>query len=220
MSSIAADPLVALTSDQVLRLTGLSEHQLRYWDKTGFFSPSYEGAQRRRVYGRIYLYRDVVGLRAIAILRNRHHVPLQELRKVGAWLKEHYRDPWSSLRFSVSGRHVYFADPSSGVRLKPGDARQAVLPIEMTAVEDELRPRALRLRERAPEQIGQITRHRAVQSNAWVLAGTRVPTAAVWSFHRAGYDLERILEAYPTLRPLDVQRAIEFEEQRLRLRAG
>lgn len=208
------DPVVAFTAEQVAQLTGLTERQLRYWDETGFFNPGFEVGRRRTPYGRIYLYRDVVGLRAIAILRNEHHIPLQELRKVGRWLKEHYDDPWSGLRFFVSGHHVSFEDSETGLRVRPGDGRQAVMPFEMATVERDTRDRALRLRERRPEEIGKITRHRHVESNAWVLAGTRVPTDAVWEFHQAGHDTDRILAAYPSLTPLDVERAIEFERRR------
>ena len=84
--------LVAFTAEQVSRLTGLSDHQLRYWDSTGFFRPSLAD-EPKRPYGRVYSFRDVVGLRAIAIIRNKHGIPLQELRKLGAWLEAHYDQP-------------------------------------------------------------------------------------------------------------------------------
>ncbi len=41
------DPLIAFTAGQVLRLTRLSNHQLRYWDQTGFFWPNSADAPRR-----------------------------------------------------------------------------------------------------------------------------------------------------------------------------
>jgi uncharacterized protein (DUF433 family) len=47
--------------------------------------------------------------------------------------------------------------------------------------------------------------------NAPVLAGTRVPTAAVWNLHRAGYAVGAILREYPRLKPADVEVAIAFE---------
>ena len=93
------------SADQVRRLTGLSEHQLRYWDNTAFFSPWRLDTGPHRPYNRIYSYRDLVGLRAVAILRNSHRIPLQELRKVGKWLSERCDTPWSSLSFlSPEGR--------------------------------------------------------------------------------------------------------------------
>lgn len=89
-----------------------------------------------------------------------------------------------------------------------------MLSIELATVEREMRAGALQSRERLPEELGRIIRRRNVESNAWVLSGTRVPTGAVWNFHRAGHTTAAILAAYPTLTPLDVRRAIEFEQGR------
>ena len=33
--------IAAFSEEHVSRLTGLSKTQLRYWDQTGFFTPSY-----------------------------------------------------------------------------------------------------------------------------------------------------------------------------------
>lgn len=82
--------IAAFTAEHVCRLSGLSSRQLGYWDDTEFFSPTVLDGFRRRAFGRIYSFRDVVGLRTIAILRNVHRIPLQELRRVGAWLKERH----------------------------------------------------------------------------------------------------------------------------------
>lgn len=57
-----------LSAEQVCQLTGLSARQLGYWDQTGFFSPTFVGPSRG-AYNRVYSYRDVVGLRAIAVMR-------------------------------------------------------------------------------------------------------------------------------------------------------
>ena len=84
---------------------------------------------RRRAFGRIYSFRDVVGLRTIAVLRNVHRVPLQELRRVGKWLQERHDAPWSSLRFALQGRKVLFIDPDAGVPVEPRGAGQEVLAI-------------------------------------------------------------------------------------------
>jgi DNA-binding transcriptional MerR regulator len=80
----------AFTAEQVERLTGLTKSQLRYWDRTGFFRPTYVDAGRR-VYGRIYSFRDVVGLKTLGILRNANKVPLQHLREVAKSLS-HLKD--------------------------------------------------------------------------------------------------------------------------------
>jgi uncharacterized protein (DUF433 family) len=211
--SIQTDSLVAFTAEQVRRLTDLSERQLRYWDKTGYFSPSYVPERSQIPYSRIYLFREVVGLRTISIVRHQHALPLQEQLKVGRWLKQHDAEPWSTLRFFVVEKRVSFKDPETRLPLRPGEPANARVSIDLEPIADDIRTRALQFRERWPEQIGKITRHRDVESNSWVLAGTRVPTKAVWNFHTAGYDLETILAAYPSLTSTDVTNAIEFEEQ-------
>src|SRR4051794_17358969 len=120
---------LGFTVEQTSRVTGLSIGQLRYWDKTGFFTP--EASVERRIYARIYSFRNLVGLRTIAILRNAHKVPLQELRKVGQWLKDRHDSPWSSLRLFVAGRRVFFEDPSTGAIVATRSPNQSVLPIEL-----------------------------------------------------------------------------------------
>lgn len=206
--------LAAFTADHVCRLTGLSSRQLGYWDQTGFFSPTLLGGYRRRAFGRIYSFRDVVGLRTIAVLRNIHGVPLQELRRVGQWLQAEHETPWSSLRFALEGRRVIFYDPTSGAAIEPRGAGQEVLPIALEPIANEMRDAAARLRERQTDQIGKLARNRYVVHNAWVVAGTRIPTTAIWNFHVAGYDPDAIIREFPRLTPADVRAAIEFEQQR------
>jgi uncharacterized protein (DUF433 family) len=175
---------------------------------------------RGRPFGRIYSFRDVVGLRTIAILRNEHGVPLQELRKVGEWLSKIHETPWSSLRFYVAGKNAFFEDPQSG---KPFSARpfsQGALPVDLEKIAHDMHIAALRLRDRRPEQIGKFERHRYVVHNTHVVAGTRVPTSAVWNLHQAGFTDNAIIREYPRLMREDISAAIEFEASRQKKRAG
>lgn len=208
--------LVAFTAEHVCRLTGLSARQVRYWDDTEFFSPTVVDGFGKRAFGRIYSFRDLVGLRTIAILRKQYKTPLQELRRVGEWLRAQHQTPWSSLRFALAGRKVVFFDPSTGVAVEPRGAGQEVLDIALEPIANEMRQAAERLRERGKNQIGRIVRNRYVVHNAWVLAGTRIPTQAIWNFYRAGYKMLAILKEYPRLTAKDVQAAIEFEANRAR----
>jgi DNA-binding transcriptional MerR regulator len=204
--------LLAFTSDNVCRLTGLSAHQLRYWDATDFFSPELLDDYSRRAFGRIYSFRDVVGLRTIAVLRNKHRIPLQELRRVGEWLAAHHETPWSSLRFALSGRKIVFAE--GGTYVEPTSGGQTVIEIELEPIASDMHREAQKLRERGQEQIGSVVRNRWVVHNAWVMAGTRIPTEAIWNFHQAGYDYAAIIREYPRLTPEDVRAAVEFEASR------
>jgi DNA-binding transcriptional MerR regulator len=203
--------LLAFTTEHVCRLTGLSARQVRYWDDTGFFSPTLVHGVRRS-FSRIYSFRDVVGLRTIAVLRKR--VPLQELRRVGEWLRSHYETPWASLRFGLAGKRIVFFDPLSGVAVEARDGEQTHADIALEPIANEMQRAAEKLRERKADDHGHIVRHRNVVHNAFTLAGTRVPTEAVWSFHKAGYKTAAIIAEFPRLTAKDVKAAIAFEAKR------
>lgn len=211
--------LLAFTPAQVSALTGLSERQLRRWDAMGFFAPHYAAENRRSPYSRLYSFQDVVGLRTIGILLKEHHIPLPELRKVGAWLAANHDAPWSSLRFYVVGRRIYFDDPTIGARVATRPAGQLAFPFEMQEIAQSTYREAQRVRERKADAVGRVTHQRNIVQNSPVLDGTRIPTSAIWNFHRAGYTTDEILREYPDLTETDVRAAIDFEHQRQR-RAG
>ena len=206
--------LAAFTAEHVCRLTGLSARQLRYWDQTEFFSPTLLDEHSRRAFGRIYSFRDVVGLRTVGMLRKSQGIPLQELRRVGEWLHSQHDSPWSRLRFALTGRKVVFHDPVSKSIVEPRGAGQVVFPIALETIANEMRDAAARLRDRRADQLGQLSRNRYVVHNAWVIAGTRIPTSAVWNFHQAGYSTDAIIREYPRLVPADIVAAVEFERNR------
>lgn len=211
------DDPVLFTADQVCRLTGLSDRQLRYWGDTGFFSAR-GGSERRLPYTRTYTFRDAVGLRALAEMRNRYHVSLQALRKVGAVLAQQFDSPWSELTFYVVGRNVFCQEDKADT-VKHARHGQQVWPIAMTRIEGDVRKAIAAQRKRAESQIGRVTQRRYVAGGQPVLDGTRVPTRAVWVFHRAGYSRQAIAEEYPDLTPRDIDAAIDFEQEQFR-RAG
>jgi uncharacterized protein (DUF433 family) len=212
--------IAAFTPDHICRLTGLTKRQLGYWDRTGFFPPRYADENRRRPFSRVYNFRDLVGLRTLALLRNKYNIPLQQLRRAGEWLSKHYTSPWSSLKFWVGGGKVFFTDPDSGERVATRPQGQEVFPFEMVEVEREMEMAAERLKERLPEEIGKITRSRDVLHNVARIAGTRIPTSAIWNFYEDGYDTAGILSAYPRLTERDIDAAIAYEQAHRQRRAG
>jgi uncharacterized protein (DUF433 family) len=205
--------VVGFTAEQASRITGLSLRQLRYWDKTGFFSPSVIGTARR-IYSHLYSFRNLVGLRTIALLRKKHRIPLQELRRVGSWLTEQHEAPWANLSLFVSGRHVFFEDPASGTVLDARTGKQSVFPIHLIKVASDTQKEVDRLKGRPQGEVGRIQKHRNVVHNQYVIAGTRVPVSAIWNLHIAGYKPERILSEYPFLLEEDVKSAIHFASAR------
>lgn len=212
--------LLAFSADHVCRVAGLSHRQLSYWDSTGFFSPRYASENRRSPYSRVYSFRDLVGLRTLGLLRNQHHVPLQQLRKVAEWLAPYGPDIWAKMTFYVLNRDVLFDDPESGHRVSVKPPGQIALPFDMERVIQDTRTEAEQLRVRSAEDVGRVDQHRYVVHNEPVLAGTRVPTIAVWNLAEAGYDTDAIIREYPMLTANDVQVALVFESERRQRRAS
>ncbi|CAN5586516.1 hypothetical protein BH23CHL2_BH23CHL2_11170 [soil metagenome] len=202
--------ILAFNAEQVANLTGLSVRQLRYWDTTDFYHPSFQD-DAGKPFGRIYSFRDVVSLRILALLRNTHEVSLQELRKVGDWLANQSEASWGSGKFYVSGRNVFFYDPRTELVHQGKQPQQTVTPIELQEVVADTEKRAKRMQQRSSDEIGTISRNRYISHNAPVLAGTRIRTSAIWDFHQSGYTTKEILNEYPRLTIEDVQAAISFE---------
>ncbi|MDQ4044037.1 MAG: DUF433 domain-containing protein [Chloroflexota bacterium] len=202
--------LGAFTSEQAARLSGLSKRQVEYWDTTHIYSPSLSRLSRGP-YSRIYSFTDLVALRTLAILRER--VPPQRLRRIGAWLREHYDQPWSSLRFSLVGDRIDFIDPGSGAIVSTHPSGQEVIDIAYEEVAQDIVARIKHSQRRSDHDIGRVSQHRYVVRNAPVIAGTRVPIAAVWQFHEAGYSESEIIQEYPTLTIDDVRAAITRQSE-------
>ena len=210
MDTIATnEPLFAFSILRASRLTGLSASRLRHWDNIGLYSPEFADEDRGHLYSRVYSFRDIVGLRTLARLRER--VPLKELRRLGVWLKQRYDSPWASLRFYLLGKQIIIDDPKLGYKLSlpSGQLPLPAFPLEEVA-QETLRD-VNKLRDRSSENIGKVIRHRHVMSNTPIIAGTRIPTSAIWEYHDAGYNAEQILREYPQLRLQDIEAAISEE---------
>src|SRR3546814_17616850 len=67
--------------------------------------------------------------------------------------------------------------------------------------------------ERTADQYGEIERRHHVMRHAPVVAGTRIPTAAVRRLRDDGYSVAGILEEYPSLTEQDVRAALEYEAE-------
>lgn len=209
-------PILAFTSQQVGRLTGLSQRVLRYWEQTGVYTASYVDERPRVPYRRIYSFRDVVSLRTLALLRKRYRVKLDDLRRTGSFLRETYpdrTDPWAALRFGVLHSRVVFRNPETGDWMTATPPGQTILPIDIEEIARATEQEAACLTERRPEDIGMVVRQRYVLGNAWRLAGTRIPTSAIWHFHEDGADVAAIRRAYPDLTEADIAAAIDHERR-------
>jgi len=207
------DVIAAFSEEQVRRLTGLTKGRLRYWDRTGFFSPSHVAENRRIPFSRFYSFKDVVALRTLEMLRVQNNVPLQHLRKVAEKLAHLGPDMWARTEFYAVDRKVIVVSPGTGLHHEALSG-QYLLPIRLRQVVEDTYRDAAAMRERPAESIGRITRARGICHNAPVVAGTRIPVAAIQRLHEDGYSAERIIEEYPDLAPADVRAAIEYRQER------
>jgi uncharacterized protein (DUF433 family) len=195
----------AFTTDQVMKLTGLTMRQLAYWDKLGFFSPQYAAEDRRLPYARIYSFKDVVGLRTLSVLKNEYKCSLPHLREVAEELSSYSEAPWAEITLYVWKRKVQFKEPDTGRVRGVVDRQYAMLPIR--SVMEDVRRAADQLRHRQADQIGKIEKHRYVSHQAEVISGTRIRVATIRRFIEAGYSTELILKEYPTLTAADIEAA-------------
>lgn len=208
MAALNSDVVVsAFTQDHVERLTGLSKTQLSYWDRTGFFAPTFAADNRRTAYSRIYSFRDIVCLQVLKTLRNDMGVSLPHLREVKDKLAHLGQDMWSKTTLYVVKKRVVFSDPETQ---KPIEivSGQFVLEIPLKIVRDQIEVAVENLWQRRPEDLGQISKSRRVSHNSPVVAGTRVSVKSIKEFAEAGYSVEEIISEYPSLTAADVRAAL------------
>lgn len=205
-----SDPIIALDSERVSRLTGIPRSTLTHWENRGVFVPSYIDPTPRTPFRRIYSFRDIVSLRTLALIRREAKVPFHEVLAASQYLSQHYDSPWSELRFGLLDGKLVFWDPDQ--KKWSHSSGQTVLEFDVSGIPEEIRrglPDAL---ERDASTHGVVTRSRNVQHNRPILAGTRIPTSSIWSLHSAGYSRSQILTEYPQLTEEDIDAAIRFEQ--------
>ena len=194
--------LRAFSVDHAARVTGLSKSRLTRWDREGFFSPEHiDPDDRGNPYARVYSVSDLVGLRTLAILTEKHRISIQELRKTYPALAEEVKRPWTDKQLSVVKRKVVW-----DLDTVPHDRHGQTIGthIELPTVAEEVAQRANELRNRDKKTIGLIERKRHVAHNAPVIAGTRIPARAIESFIEDGYSDKAIIAEYPSVTRLDI----------------
>lgn len=203
----------AWTTEQVLRITGVSKRRLSYWLDKGIVGADVDEARGRgRV--RLWSFGNLVEVRVALWLRDR--VSLQVIGKIVEHLRKRGVDqPLSELRFAIvdTGRAkrptdvvVQRSDGTWEAPLEGQVVMEVVLPLERFA--DELRQASERDRAKRREA-GRVERRRGRMGSAEVIAGTRVPVAAIQRLHVGGWPVERIIENYPGLTARDVTAALK-----------
>ena len=205
--------IAAFSEDQAERLTGVTKAQLRYWDKTDFYRPSYAEDNRRVAFSRVYSFKDIVALRVLSALRNQYSVSLQHLRDVSVRLCHLDSDPgrWAAARLYVHRKRVIWYEPDTDLPQEIASG-QYMVPIELQEVVADTKNRVDQLiYPRDQTKIGTIERSRYVAHNTHVIAGTRIPVNAIKRFAESGYTADQILQEYPDITKEDVEAALSFD---------
>lgn len=117
---------------EVSRLFGISEGRLRYWDKSGFISPSGDDGRRK-----CYTFQDLIGVRSAKTLLE-HGVSLQRARRILEVIREKLplsTQPLNHLRIVSDSRTVVVTDEDCEFE---ADSGQLLLDFSTSALEGEL----------------------------------------------------------------------------------
>lgn len=207
--------IAAFSEDQASRLTGVTPSQLRYWDRSEFYQPSYAEETRRVPFSRVYSFKDIVALRVLNVLRNQYSVSLHHLRDVSRQLSHLNGDRWTGVRLYVLNKRVIWEDPETALPQEIVSKQYVVPTVSLEAVvADTKRDVDRLLRKRDKSKIGTIERNRYVSHNVPVIAGTRIPVNAIKRFADAGYTVEQIIQEYPDLTAQDVAAALKHRDSK------
>lgn len=201
-------PIVGLDMAHAARVVGVSKSTLQYWEDTGAYAASSVDPVAHRAQRRLYSFRDLVRLKAIARCRRELDISLEDIRQAGVCLRRFNDVPWSSLKFGRLNNRLVFWDPvdqrwSDATNGSPTLFDFATLPNE---VADDL----AEVLRRDPATEGQISQHRQVKGNQPTIRGTRIPVATIVRYHDAGYSVDEIIAEYPDLTPADIAVAIAY----------
>ena len=207
--------IAAFSEEHAQRLTGVSKSQLRYWDRSDFFLPSFPGGDWSSAFGRVYSFKDIVALRVLNVLRNQYDVPLQHLRVVSEKLALLPNEKWTGVRLYVLQKKVIWDEPGTAKPQEIASGQYVVPSIILDVVVSDTKDAIQEiLNVRGEEQLGRVEKSRFVNHNDAVLAGTRIRVRAIKRFSEAGYTVEQILKEYPDLTEKDVVSALEYGETR------
>ncbi len=205
----------AYTPEQAMRVTGVSVAALRKWDVEGTLPPEFDLVGSRGEQFAVYSFQDLIAMQALAWLQRVPGVSLVPPTEVGKLLKTQVQLHEGALGLEQAGDVLVLVGPAGRIGLLALKGN-VTIPDELQRFDFLVRDTERRssvLNERTPDQVGRIEPLGGEPGRRSVLAGTRIPTIAVWEFHEAGYSVPEILEQYPRLTPVDVESAITYESE-------
>jgi uncharacterized protein (DUF433 family) len=123
------------------------------------------------------------------------------------------KDTWPTCAFHVVDKRIFLSWDDATTAAAQSAQHQPTT-IDLASVIAEVEEAVARLGVRRPEQIGHVTRNRAIMGGVPIIAGTRIPAETIAWFHGNGYSLAEILANFPRLTPTDIEAAVAFEDER------
>lgn len=199
---------VLVPIDVASEVSGVAAPRLRLWRERGTFIPARVSDEPSRPYGELFDFGDLVALTAIGRLE--HDLTAGAVRSIHQWIRSH--DVAATRAATVvsdgKGAHIVtLGDPQE----RPASSDPSGVGVSLATVIDDLERVVAGWGMRNPKLVGKVGRASDVMHNAWVVAGTRIPTRLIAELHGAGYDMDAIIAEYPHLHTEDVQAAIDHE---------
>ena len=131
---------MAYNTNTIIKITGLTQRQVDYWDRTHFIKPSVKEASG---YGtaRLYSFQDLVQLKVAKTLIDKG-VSLQKIRKAITYLKKNFPDiekPLAEMRFLTDGETIFVLTDKKGVILDTLSKGQMVFTLAIGEIIEELK---------------------------------------------------------------------------------
>lgn len=211
-TSSGDEPIVGLDMEQAARVVGVSKSTLKYWEDTGVYAASFIDPVEHRALRRLYSFRDLVSLKAIARCRQELSINLEDIRRAGHYLRTFHEHPWSSLKFGRINNHLVFWEPDEQRWSVATDGSPTLFDFER--LPDEVSENIADVLKRDPSTRGKLSQHRYIKGNQPTIAGTRIPVATIVRYHEAGYSADEIIGEYPDLTYDDIAAAISFQAKK------
>ena len=131
---------MAYNTNTIIKITGLTQRQVDYWDRTHFIKPSVKEASG---YGtaRLYSFQDLVQLKVAKTLIDKG-VTLQKTRKAITYLKKNFPDiekPLAEMRFLTDTETIFALTDKKGVILDTLSKGQMVFAVAIGELIEELK---------------------------------------------------------------------------------
>ncbi len=132
----------------ISRITGLSQRQIDYWDRTHFIKPSVSDAAGKGSV-RLYSFNDLIQLKIAKTLMDKG-VSLQKIRKAITYLKKNMQEiekPLSELKFLTDGETIFVLTKDRKAIIDTLNSGQLVFSVALGEIVENLKGEVVALQK-------------------------------------------------------------------------